>query len=110
LESKVVKFEVGDFGDLRSGSCLQGYVNTTYSDLVATFGPSLGSGDKTTQEWVIIMFDEDEDQYHTVSIYDWKYDTTPTHRCDWHIGADNQSDVECFRKLYTKGQVRGSRW
>jgi hypothetical protein len=72
-----------------NGTHLQGYITTDYATLVATFGESLGGGDKTTQEWVLVGEDGT-----VATIYDWKWGTTPLHKCEWHIGGLSYKAVE----------------
>jgi hypothetical protein len=68
-------------------SCLQGYVNTTYDNLVKTFGePTLRDGDKTTVEWQLKFYNGD-----VVTIYDYNQWDTPTGYYDWHIGGFNKN-------------------
>lgn len=72
-----------------NGTHLQGYITTDYATLVKTFGPSMGMGDKTTQEWILVGEDGT-----VATIYDWKWGTTPLHKCEWHIGGLNYKAVE----------------
>lgn len=71
---------------------LQGYVRTTYAELVEIFGPpELYAGDKTNAEWCI-RFDDDE---HTVAtIYDYKEDVIPKGVYDWHIGGSSSRALQ----------------
>jgi hypothetical protein len=82
-------YTVADNFDAVNGTCLQGYITTDYATLLATFGESLGGGDKTTQEWILIGEDGT-----VATIYDWKYDTTPMHKCEWNIGGESRKAVE----------------
>jgi hypothetical protein len=84
----VQQVKTTDLFSVASGTHLQGYVNTTYDNLVALFGNSLGSGDKTTQEW-ILEFDDGT----VATIYDWKEYDTPMGRYDWHIGGTSKQAV-----------------
>jgi hypothetical protein len=72
-----------------NGTHLQGYITTDYATLVATFGESLGGGDKTTQEWILVGEDGT-----VATIYDWKYYETPLHKCEWNIGGLSHKAVE----------------
>jgi predicted dehydrogenase len=65
-----------------NGTSLQGYVRTTYAQLVELFGPGIGAGDKTTAEW-ILEFDDGT----VATIYDWKELETPTDVYNWHVGG-----------------------
>jgi hypothetical protein len=54
------------------GTCLQGYIVTTYKDLVSVFGePTFEEGDKVTAEWNVKI------DGVVCTIYDWKEYTTP---------------------------------
>lgn len=78
----MTKFKLG--GDI-SGTCFQGYVRTTYADLVAIFGEPSRGGDKTTVEWVV-TFGRGKDKV-VATIYDWKEEETPMGEYNWHIGG-----------------------
>ena len=70
-------------------TCLQGYVESTYAELVACFGPSNGGGDKTTQEWTLAFTDSST----VASIYDWKTGVTPLGKHHWHVGGHSNLAV-----------------
>lgn len=79
-----------------SGTSLQGYIKTNYADLVEAFGePRYTSGDdKVSTEWnlefrVATVFEDIDDEYEyvTATIYDWKLDETPFGEYNWHIGG-----------------------
>jgi hypothetical protein len=93
-----MKFQNGDFGSDLNMTSLQGYVETSYADLVACFGePVAGYDDyKCDCEWNIKFADG-----VVCSIYNWKdgknycgeeglevQDIT-----DWHIGGHRGTDV-----------------
>jgi hypothetical protein len=74
------------------GTSLRGKIKTTYGELVEKFGPpTFKGGDKTTAEWNLDFYVEDneygEEDYVTATIYDWKMDSTPIGEHDWHIGG-----------------------
>ena len=71
-----------------SGTSLQGYIKTNYTDLVEVFGePRYTSGDdKVTAEWDL-EFDLGDGKYVTATIYDWKLGETPFVEYNWHIGG-----------------------
>ncbi len=71
-----------------NGTSLQGYVRTTYAQLVALFGQGMGAGDKTTQEW-ILQFNNGV----VATIYDWKTYDTPLDVYDWHVGGARGTGV-----------------
>ena len=73
-----------------NGTCLQGYIETTYEELVKVFGkPTELEGDKVTREWILQF------SYGTVAtIYDWKQLETPMEYYPWHIGGMSQRAVE----------------
>lgn len=77
-----------------NGGSLKGYVHTDFQTLCETFGtPTYGpfdpDGDKVKCEWKIVT----EDGLF-VTIYDWKMDTTPMGKYDWHIGGHDFKNVE----------------
>jgi hypothetical protein len=73
-----------------SGSCLQGYIETTYDELVNVFGkPTILKGDKVNVEWTIKFSDGT-----IATIYDWKQPETPMEYYPWHIGGFNRRAVE----------------
>ena len=70
-----------------AGSYFQGYVLTTYDNLVTRFGPpDFVGGDKTNVEWRL----EFEDGT-IATIYDWKEPKIPEGEYEWHIGGFHQS-------------------
>jgi hypothetical protein len=95
---KVIGFEQNDTAD---GTSLQGYVSTTYAQLVEQFGePTFTNGDKVTAEWCLDIkvvrdgeLDEDYDII-TATIYDWKEYETPMGRYRWHVGGDSYEAVD----------------
>jgi hypothetical protein len=73
-----------------NGTCLQGYVEAYYHQLVEVFGEPDGGGDKTTVEWCL----EFEDGT-VATIYDWKEYETPMGLYRWHIGGNQRRAVDC---------------
>lgn len=52
-----------------NGTCLRGYFEASYADLVAVFGePERGDGYKVSTEWIIVDRTCDD----VVTVYDWK--------------------------------------
>ena len=91
-------------GNNAVGTSLQGYVQTTYMDLVAAFGEPDEAGDKTTASWVLELCDEEnDDERIVVTIYDWKESETPYLMYDWHIGGNNHRAVEALKRVFSKG-------
>jgi len=85
-----IQFETAPHGSL-NGTCLQGYVETTYDELVNVFGnPTELQGDKVTVEWSIQFSDGT-----VASIYDWKLQKTPMGTYRWHIGGKSQRAETC---------------
>lgn len=78
------------------GTCLVGYLEMGYDDLVkALREPDEGDGEKVQVQWRI-QFDDGL----VCAIYDWKeYDTPPTKVTDWHVGGDPQSAREIASNL-----------
>ena len=69
------------------GTSLQGYIKTTYDEIVEVFGEPryTGGDDKVTTEWDLEF--EGDDEYVVATIYDWKLDKTPFGEYRWHIGG-----------------------
>ena len=77
-----------------SGSCLRGYIKTTYDELVNVFGePTTLKGDKVNVEWTILFSDGT-----VATIYDWKLQSAPMGVYDWHIGGFSQRAVDCIKE------------
>ena len=75
-----------------NGTCLQGYIETTYDELVKVFGKPTeleGDGDKVTVEWILQFSDGT-----VATIYDWKLSETPMGVYNWHIGGRSQRAVD----------------
>lgn len=71
-----------------SMTSLQGFIKTTYDDLVEVFGEpryTSSGDDKVTAEWNLEF--KVDDEYVTATIYDWKLCGTPFVEYDWHIGG-----------------------
>lgn len=80
-----------------SGSCLIGYVKTTFSELKNLLGePNAGpSGDgKVNVEWVLDVGDNS-----VCTIYDWKRSEVPTEEYNWHLGGKGTGILKKFEKL-----------
>lgn len=76
---------------LTGGTFLQGYITTTYDNLVKVFGPPDyhdNCGDKVTCEWSIQFGDGT-----VATIYDWKMGRTPKNSYQWHIGGTDKQSV-----------------
>jgi hypothetical protein len=87
-----IQFETAPHGSL-NGTCLQGYIKTTYDELVNVFGkPTILKGDKVNVEWNLLFSDGT-----VASIYDWKLSETPMGVYDWHIGGYTQNAIECVK-------------
>ena len=79
-----------------NGTCLKGYVKTTFNKLVKAFGaPCLNDGpsqwEKVTIEWCLRFADGT-----IATIYDWKgygYQPAPDEEYEWHIGGHKPEAV-----------------
>ena len=82
-----------------TGSSLQGYIKTTYADLVEKFGePDTIDLDKSTAEWCVefcVDLGMGDYKFVNTTIYDWKTDSTPLGEYDWHVGGFDFGAVEC---------------
>lgn len=81
-----------------NGTCLQGYVQAYYHQLVEVFGEPEGGGDKTTVEWCL----EFEDGT-VATIYDWKEYDTPMGLYSWHIGGESNLAVDRVTQTFKQG-------
>jgi hypothetical protein len=86
-----------------NGTCLQGYVKTTYHHLVSAFGqpefgPNNHTGDKVTCEWCLRFEDGT-----VATIYEWKNGFTPMGMEEWHIGGNSRYAVERVLEVLEKG-------
>lgn len=73
------------------GTCLQGYIHTSFDRLVETFGePTItDSGDgKTRVEWRLKFSDGT-----IATIYDWKEHQPLEAVSEWHIGGESHQAV-----------------
>ena len=104
-----MEFKTGnDLDATGTGSSLQGYVTTTRSALIETFGmPTFMSDDeydKVTTEWVIKF----ENQV-IATIYDWKRyeEGAPALNevYEWHIGGYNELAVTQVQKVLADAPV-----
>ncbi len=79
-----------------SGTCLQGYVDTTYDKLKKLFGePTDGDGGyKVKCEWEIVF-----DDGLVGTVYDWKNPTHSENITDWHIGGMDKTVVHRIKEL-----------
>ena len=98
----------------KSGTSLQGYVNTTFFKLKELFGePTYNDADpteKVNMEWVLdVKYYEEgnEDihdyEYHTVSIYNWKTGYVPFDEYEWHVGGNSWVAEDIVKMIIAKG-------
>jgi hypothetical protein len=83
------------------GTYLQGYVETTYDELVKRFGEptSLHKNDKINCEWCL-KFNKHNGEEVIATIYDWKVDETPKDLYEWHIGGFTKSATSMIASHY----------
>lgn len=88
-------YKVIDNKSKANGTSLQGYITTTYEELVNRLGqPLKGSDDhKVTCEW-ILEFDSGD----IVTIYDWKVSSTPKNLYNWQIGGFNLKAIDLLEE------------
>lgn len=73
-----------------TGTCLQGYVRTTYEKLLQVFdAPNMDAGDKTNAEWCLRFADGT-----IATIYDYKEHMIPYNEYEWHIGGYDSRSVK----------------
>ena len=104
-----------EFTDI-SGTCLQGYVNCTYDDLLNTFGKPTCEGGIETKievEWELSFYDPELkfNEDHVATIYNWKNGIRYCGEKEglevknikqWHIGGHSQDAVNCVMKALDK--------
>jgi len=82
------------------GTSLQGYLNTTYAELVKRFGePHERYGDKTEAEW---FFDTPAG---VATLYDYKNCMGAETETNWHIGGHSQDVLVHFREAFGEENV-----
>ena len=114
----MLEFENSDVIDVNRSS-LQGYVKTTYGQLVKTFGEPTHTDaspyEKVNAEWTLefkvhkngdpyallddFKMSEDDFDYVKATIYNWKDGYVPTEEYNWHIGGFDNEAVECVEKV-----------
>ena len=105
----MLEFENSDVIDVNMSS-LQGYVTTTYGQLVKTFGePTMTDAspyEKVNAEWILEFtipfideWGEEDFKYVKATIYNWKDGYVPTEEYNWHIGGFDNEAVECVEKV-----------
>ena len=80
-------FKIYNNDAMVNGTSLQGHIEATYDD---------GEGDKVHTEWAL-EFQNEEGDYITATIYDWKEENPYTSRSGkyrWHIGGNSYEAVE----------------
>ena len=106
---RMLEFENSDVIDVNMSS-LQGYVETTYGQLVKTFGEPTHTDaspyEKVNAEWTLEFtipfideWGEEDFNYVKATIYNWKDGYVPTEEYDWHIGGFDYEAVECVEKV-----------
>ena len=79
-----------------NGTSLQGYVVTTFAELLKTVGePTRYDLDKVTVEWGFKSRDG-----VVFTIYDYKEQVTPTEVYRWHIGGHTPDAVLAVAKVF----------
>lgn len=81
--NKKIKVNTNDINF--NGTCLQGYVTTTYNTLVKELGEPITDIEKSTAHWNIQAPDGT-----VATIYDWKNWHTPMGEYEWHIGGHSE--------------------
>lgn len=99
----MLKFETEGQEFRAGGTSLLTYLDTSYADLVRTFGePGKGDENKTEAEWVIWFPDFEQ----VATIYDYKTgvaycgedEGTPTADLrEWHVGGNDHAVIELVK-------------
>lgn len=89
-----------DWGEIdTNGTCLQGHIKASMQQIKLVFGEPSYIGDidgKIRCEWLIEFYDDEEDEYITATIYDWKDDKPIPWVNDWHVGGYTYRAMECI--------------
>jgi len=97
-----MKYTITDTEINPTGTSLQGYITTTYDNLVEKFGEPVykaerdGFSDKVWTEFQL-EFEDEEGYIIKATIYDWKEEGPGTARNGeyrWHIGGNTYDAVE----------------
>ena len=83
-----MNYKVDNAMDTLCGTCLRGYIYTTYDQLVEMFGNPRTDVDKSTAHWSIQFTDG-----AVATIYDWKNHVTPENLYRWHVGGRSNDVV-----------------
>jgi len=102
-----MKFENSQDYTLANGTSLQGYILTTYDNLVKIFGepwhgPDSNLDDKVTCEWAILF-----DDGTVATIYDYKIGFTPRDEYEWHVGGMNKNSLELIENVLAEESTYG---
>ena len=92
---------------LCNGTHLQGYIETTFSDLKNAFGePTFENYDpseKVNAEWVL-----QDGHGKVITIYNWKTGRVPMGKHTWHVGGHDESVLEVLSE-HGPSEARPSR-
>ena len=106
---RVLEFENSEYVNVNMSS-LQGYVKTTYGQLVKAFGEPTETDaspyEKVNAQWTLEFtvpftdeWGEEDFNYVKATIYNWKDGYIPIEEYNWHIGGFDNEAVECVEKV-----------
>lgn len=85
-----------------NGTSLQGYIEASYSELVAVFGaPSYGPDDEDSDK-VTCAWELELEGGTVATIYDWKESKTPRDTYRWHIGGYNKAAETLITSIFNE--------
>lgn len=102
-----------------NGTCLQGYINGSFQELVDAFGPPIGGNDeyKTDAEWLLILNDKT-----VATIYNYKTGRNYLGEDGqdvedigtWHVGGKSSEAVylldDHFEEVGARLSITSDRW
>ena len=98
------------------GTCLQGYIDTTYATLVKTFGEPHNDGDgyKVDAEWCLKFEDGTVAtiyNYKDGKNYNGKAGKATKNITEWHIGGHSKKAVECVTEtVHSHSQLKANNY
>jgi hypothetical protein len=90
-----------------NGTSLQGYIKTTYAQLVETLGEPIrpeGGDGKVICEWVVL----NKKTNKAATIYIYKLNEVPENEYPWHIGGLNNTAITTVKKLFPSQECKSA--
>lgn len=106
-----MRFDVAnDYNDIYiDGTSFQGLISCSMQQIKLVFGEPTYIGDidgKVRCEWLIEFYNEQEDEYTTATIYDWKDDSPLAWVNEWHVGGYHYGAMECIEQAFKEKGIQ----